>query len=667
MSNLGKVIWGLAFCGGIVISCSDSDEASVAGITVDKEEVTIGAEGGTEKIVVSSDYGWVASVSKPWIEFSPANGEGHAECTLIVDSTLENTVRTAQIRFVAEGQESKTITVTQFGYGKQIVIEEPDVEIESSAIYDKRYFEANISTNVNLAIEKEIDYSFADAESMPDMDKLEYESEREGWLTPPTDDKLKVNLDRGARPRSMKVRFRWDMNTSPYARVAKIHIVPQKPEEDQLVDENGNPVNEVILTVTQKPALKIEDNRAGDSLAIITINEKLQCTTNYETSESLQNWYGVTLWESTDKDAPEGAVGRVRSVDFFMFDLKEGETFPKEIRYLKYLETFSISSNINNQWRVISMGEEICELKYLKHLTVAYASIDRLPENFKKLGGAVEEGYRGLETLDLGGNNFTSLSDLMAVINPSNFPKLKSFILLGCRRDDSITDLSQGETDMGYPLGLHINLGTRESSNEEREAFLDLLSWDNLEELVLSYNFFEGELPDDEEMAAHLRKKGKEAYYVDADFFSEAEIKADPSIYLNKISADTCGWLLSSDNPVTYKKNGMDIYKDVKGQDIPRVLPRVRTLSVNLNFLTGSVPKWILFHPRFVEWIPEIRIFNQQEYGKNSYGMKVGFDNVDVDKFDYSYYYGDRDYGSNEEKKGVAYPLYYRKYVINVD
>ena len=666
MKYLSKIILGL-LCTGIMASCKDDDEGEISGITVDKEEITIGAEGGIEKITVSSGNSWVASVSRPWIEISPANGIGSAECSLTIDSTLENTSRTVQVRFVVEGQDPRMVTVTQFGYGKQILLKEPEMEIESSAVYDKRYLEATISTNVNFAVEKVIDYSFADSESMSKEDKAEYEQDREGWLTLPSDDALEVNLDRGARPRSVKVRFRWDMNTTPYARVAKIHLVAQKPEEDQLVDDNGNPVDEVILTVTQKPALKIEDNRAGDSLAIITINEKLQSLINFDTSENMMNWSNVTLWESTDKDAPEGAVGRVRSVSFTLFDLKDGETLPKEIRYLKYLESFSILSNINHQIRIISLGEEICELRHLKELTVSAFGMDKLPENFNKLGGAVDKSYTGLERLNIGSNNFSKLSELTKVINPSNFPKLNAFILTGCRRTDSYNDLSQGDTYRGNPLGLHIDLGTiaesKYRSNPERTALLDLLAWDNLRELTLSYNFIEGELPDDDEVISHLRSKGKETHYVADDFFEEAELKANPSIFLDKISSDTCKWLKSTDNPVTYKMNDTGIFENVKGQDVPRVLPKARVFYINLNFLTGPLPKWILFHPYLVEWGSESMVFNQQENGRNSDGMEVGFDNIDKDKFDYSYYYGDKDYGDAGE--GVAYPLYYRRYVAN--
>ena len=58
----------------------------------------------------------------------------------------------------------------------------------------------------------------------------------------------------------------------------------------------------------------------------------------FDTSENMQNWDYVTLWEATDKDIPEGAVGRVRSVKFSLFNLQESEILPKEVRYLKYLD-----------------------------------------------------------------------------------------------------------------------------------------------------------------------------------------------------------------------------------------------------------------------------------------------------------------------------------------
>ena len=97
---------------------------------------------------------------------------------------------------------------------------------------------------------------------------------------------------------------------------------------------------------------------------------------------------------------------------------------PKEVRYLKYLESFEIQSNSNNQTRIVSLGEEICELKYLKSLTVFAYGMEKLPDNFIKLGGKVDESYRGLEKLDLSGNNFPSLAAITEVVNEENFPEL---------------------------------------------------------------------------------------------------------------------------------------------------------------------------------------------------------------------------------------------------
>ena len=100
---------------------------------------------------------------------------------------------------------------------------------------------------------------------------------------------------------------------------------------------------------------------------------------------------------------------------------------------------------------------------------------------------------------------------------------------------------------------------------------------------------------------------------------------------------------------------------------MPRVLPNCRQLSLNLNFFTGKVPNWILFHPHLVEWNAPTMIFNQQPKGKNSDGAAVGFSNMTEDSYSYDYYYGTSDPGSKWEVPGVAYPLYYRKYVAAGD
>lgn len=667
MKYINKLTWLLVLGAGLMTaSCSDSDDVDIpGGLAIDKEQIEIAAEGGSEQLAIAASQNWVANVDEPWLMLTPANGVGSTTATVVVDSTLMNGRRTTDIVFIGDNGQRRTVSVKQFGYGKQIDIKEPTVEIENSESYDKRAFESLISANVECKIGK-IEYSFEG--DMTDAEKAENKSEREGWLLNSKDEdkltgtNLGIVLDRKARPRSVKFKFRWAMNVVPAVRVAKVHLVPVKAE-DQLVDAAGKPIDDVILTVRQKAAPKIEDNRAGDSLSVIMINQKLGSIATFDSSDNMRNWSGVTLWEATDafvKDHPE-ALGRVRSVKFSMFNLKSGETLPKEVGNLKFLESFSVAANENNQIREVKLGDEICSLKFLKNLTVQAYGLTQLPTNFVNLG-------KSLETLNLVSNNFNKLSDITNIVNEKNFPKLRNLILYAQRRTDVVTNIAslggKNASDVyvynNYPIGLY---GKVSAGAPDRQALLKLLTWDKLNTLELSYCFLEGELPTDDEMTEALEAAGKATRYSESDFSTN---KKD---YLDKLVGDTCKWLLSDrSNPVTCKhKDGSVVSEKVYPYQVPRVLPNCRQLSLNLNFLTGAVPKWILYHPHLVEWTPSIMIFNQQPKGKNSDGAAVGFSNMTEDSYSYDYYYGTSDPGSNWKVSGVAYPLYYRKYVAAGD
>ena len=667
MKYINKLTWLLVLGAGLMTaSCSDSDDVDIpGGLAIDKEQIEIAAEGGSEQLAIAASQNWVANVDEPWLMLTPANGVGSTTATVVVDSTLMNGRRTTDIVFIGDNGQRRTVSVKQFGYGKQIDIKEPTVEIENSESYDKRAFESLISANVECKIGK-IEYSFEG--DMTDAEKAENESEREGWLLNSKDEdkltgtNLGIVLDRKARPRSVKFKFRWAMNVVPAVRVAKVHLVPVKAE-DQLVDADGKPTDDVILTVRQKAAPKIEDNRAGDSLSVIMINQKLGSIATFDSSDNMRNWSGVTLWEATDafvKTHPE-ALGRVRSVKFSMFNLKSGETLPKEVGNLKFLESFSVAANENNQIREVKLGDEICSLKYLKNLTVQAYGLTQLPANFVNLG-------KSLETLNLVSNNFNKLSDITNIVNEKNFPKLRNLILYAQRRTDVVTNIaSLGEKNASgvyvynnYPIGLY---GKVNAGSADRQALLKLLTWDKLNTLELSYCFLEGELPTDEEMTEALEAAGKATRYSKSDFSTNKED------YLDKLVGDTCKWLLSGwDNPVTCKhKDGSVVSEDVYPLQVPRVLPNCRQLSLNLNFFTGEVPNWILFHPHLIEWNAPTMIFNQQPKGKNSDGAAVGFSNMTEDSYSYDYYYGTSDPGNKWEVSGVAYPLYYRKYVAAGD
>ena len=666
MKYMNKLTLGIVLAAGLFTACSDKDDVDIpGGLALDKEVIAVAPQGGTEQIAIAASQDWVANTSEPWLMLSPANGVGSVEGTIKVDSTLSNKLRSTELCFQGANGQSRKLTITQFGYGKQIFLKDPVVEIENSGSYDNRAFESLISANVECKIGK-IEYSFEG--DLTDAEKVENDSEREGWLLNSKDeDKLKgtnlgIVLDRKYRPRTVKFKFRWAMNVVPAVRVAKVHLVPVKAE-DKLVDADGKPTDDVILTVRQKAAPKIEDNRAGDSLSVIMINQKLGSIATFDSSDNMRNWSGVTLWEATDafvKDHPE-ALGRVRSVKFSMFNLKSGETLPKEVGNLKFLESFSVAANENNQIREVNLGDEICSLKYLKNLTVQAYGLTQLPTNFVNLG-------KSLETLNLVSNNFNKLSDITNIVNEKNFPKLRNLILYAQRRTDVVTNIaSLGEKNASgvyvynnYPIGLY---GKVNAGSADRQALLKLLTWDKLNTLELSYCFLEGELPTDDEMDAALEAAGKATRYSKADF---SDNKAD---YLDKLVGDTCKWLLSGkSNPVTCKnKDGVVMYSNVVPTQVPRVLPNCRKLSLNLNFFTGAVPKWIFYHPHLVEWSPSIMVFNQTPKGKNSTGAAVGFTNMTEENFILNYYYGTSDPGNKWEVPGVAYPLYYRTYVAAGD
>lgn len=530
---------------------------------VEKNEITVLAHGGTEKIKVNSEYEWVAIASEPWLMISPANGMGSTICDIVIDSTLVNVTRSATIRFTcSQDQSEKIVTVRQSGFDKVIIVEEPEIKIEAMGKTDKRYIETSITTNIPFKVE------------------IEYVGGQSDWLEPKLND-IDLDLDRGARPRTAKMRIDWSMNTVPEERIARVNFFPRNAEDE--IKEAAT------LTITQEAAIKIEDTRAGDSIAMLVIYEKLNMfSTPWNSSERLENWHNVTLWEKTDTNLPcPEAVGRVRSVSYSMFKTKE--TIPQEIRYLKYLEELYIGTNVNTMLLNIELGNEICELEYLKKLTIFAYGLISLPEEFVKLGNT-------LEYLDLSTNNFAQIPD---VLNKENFPKLKHLIMVANRRWTTTDLRKRGNYEDG--LGLDFKVSKR-GSNALRNLFL----WDTLEELKLSNNYIEGEIPD-----FTVGVDGVEGYTMED---------------VEKFGGDTI--LYAAQN------------------NIPKILPNMKMLALNLNFFTGDIPDWMLYHPYFLEWVPEILMFNQQERGINSEGASAGFNNAPTS---FEYYY-------------QAYPLYKEKY-----
>lgn len=541
----------------VLFASCDEKGINAPSFSIDKleEGIFVAPEGGTEYLQVTSTVEWVASANQPWLSVSPANGFGNTKCSVLVDSTLENGVREAILAFETIEGERYEVTVEQGGFGKFISLKDSVKTIKSATnnVAD-RYFEVEVSTNVDFKINV--------------VDSLGQSIQ---WVTPKQTE-VTPNFDRPSRPRSTKVRFDWKINSDTTERVAIINFLPLN-EEDKLEKS-------ALLTLTQDAAPIITDDRAGDSLAVVTIINRLQLLSPWNTSENMQYWNNVTLWEGTDKEivrgeVPREAIGRVRKASFMMSNTKE--SLPLELRYLKYIETLNIYSNVNTMLLSIELGNEICDLEYLKHLQIGAFGLVSLPDDFVKLGDK-------LETLDLNSNNFPEVPHMLT---PENFPKLKKLDILACRRW-TVTDLRKKDS-YEDGIGLHFKSSVKEDNDLRR-----LLLWENLEELRLSNNYIEGQIPD-------------------------FEVGEDGVVAYDSIDVET--W-------------GGDTIKNLVG--MPKIMPNMKRLTLNLNFFTGKLPDWILYHPRLLDWFPESLIYMQQVNAYDSDGKPSKFENEPTD---YEYYF----------------------------
>jgi hypothetical protein len=409
---------------------------------VDTENITIGPEGGVKIVKVKSADRWIATVQEPWLTISPANGVGSVDCRVIIDSALAVNQREAIIRINNQATDERMdFKVVQNGFDYQIVLSEPEVNIASYASLEEREFDVKVKSNVPFDVE------------LPEG--------ADSWLSYTLPELV---LDRGVRPREVAVHFKWGVNFNPTSRDAVIKFNPK--------DSQVTPAIKNDLKINQEAAEEIEIGVKGDSLALIAINRALGCWTEFETSERLEFWDGVKVWESGENK------GRVRSAEFFMFGTKEG--IPFQVKYLTAAEELYFFSNTNTFLLSLDPGEHICELTQLKKLTIGAYGLTTLPDSFKNLSN--------LEYLDLSSNNFQTVPE---VLTPENFPNLTALILNACQRH-TIADLSNTtKTNFG---------GLFEESDVDADGNKSfpkrLLKWSKLDTLRLSVNYLEGTLPD---------------------------------------------------------------------------------------------------------------------------------------------------------------------------
>ena len=187
----------------------------------------------------------------------PANGRGSVTCDFIIDSALTDKPREADvtIRNIVTNKVQK-ITIKQLGFDYSVKVDRNEISVKRFADYNERYFDVTVRSNFDFKVD------------IPDSEKhwLSYES-------------YKLDLNRGVRPREVKVRFNWKINNQAKVRLADVKFVPK--EEITVAHSD-------ILSVKQEAAEPIKpDTRAGDSLSLLNIATTMQCWTQYDTSTTM--------------------------------------------------------------------------------------------------------------------------------------------------------------------------------------------------------------------------------------------------------------------------------------------------------------------------------------------------------------------------------------------
>lgn len=504
--------------------------------TFSTEQIALDVEavGGVITRSITSTERWIASTDNAWITVSPANGRGTTECQFIIDSALTTAPRRGVVRIQNLATwEEKEIVISQKGFDYAIELLSPEVEIANYKRVDERYFDVAVRTNVDFTVD------------VPD---------NAGWLSA---ERHTLDLNRGARPRQTTVRFKWDINTTARERLAQVKFLPKTSVELSHADQ---------LSVVQQAAEPIvPDTRAGDSVALLSISRTLQTMVSWDASQSMNMWDNVVLWDESMEGCTPEKVGRVRKAEFYFFNIKE--PLPFEVRYLTAAEELYFFGNTNTFLLSLDLGDDISELTQLKRLTLGSYGLVSLPKSFARL--------KNLEHLNICSNNFQTVPD---VLTKENFPALRTLILNANQRS-VVSDLSNSvRTDLGGFM-------------DEPGLPTDLIKWD-LDTLILSVNYLQGELPTFEDDDS-------------VPYYTQAEIDAVDS--LPQILVD---------------------------RRIKKVMPSTKRFSINHNRFYGKLPDWLLYHPSLDRWIPYSLVFPQE--GRAANGTKAVFDNEPANM---DYYY----------------------------
>ncbi len=553
MNKINTIICLLALSLGLV-SCKE--EESIVSFSISESELTFGPESEKASVLVATPGEiWVATSEQSWISISPANGDNTRPCEIRVNTTEQDEIRQGSVRFTnTVTNQNIDLEVTQSGFTRQIkVLSEKEILLENYQPKDKRYFEVEVLTNLNFSTE-------AKNEAGETMQWLKHDGKN-------------VELSYGFRPVKQTLRFNFESHSDPSGeRKAQIIFHPKDRSQEAIID---------TLSITQKAGIKIDPNRQGDSLALVSIFEKMNNYLYINYNDRLESWESVKLWEEGEKGATEENIGRVRSLKLWIYNLDD--VLPYEFRYLTELETLNIWGNENHNIKSLTVGPNLQTLTKLKSLTVGAHGLESF--SVEELGREVAQS---LVHLSLSTN---LLNRIPEDITAENFPNLTSLEVASNQRV-LISDLSNTTDE---EIGIEGTL---------TEDYIRFFRWEKLVHLALGPNYISGTIPTAEQINT-------------SETYTAAEVAANDSLQIDPNSPEAI-------------KTG---YNTLVGK--PKIMPNLKTLRLNLNRLNGTVPEWLMYHPHLLWFDPYILIFNQE--GKDRNGKVSGFDNIPRNL---DYYYG---------------------------
>ncbi|MFI3332077.1 MAG: BACON domain-containing carbohydrate-binding protein [Rikenellaceae bacterium] len=540
----------------IEVDITDDDLPVLTGQTI-----VVPAIGESVSFKVETNDSWVASTDAPWILITPANGVGSASCKLVVDSTLMNNLRSEHVRITyTSTNESDLITVEQEGFPRSIdILSDSSVTLPNYANLDERYFDVELSTNV--------DFEIVNLSELTWIDDIEVEN---------------YSLDRGARPRNVGLQVYFSNHTNPTS------------DRDcilQLRSSDDGELIEVQLPISQAAGDLIPNTIEGDSLALLAIARNINSYFAFDSSEPMKNWSSVELWEITDSELSgylddrltdeeyqdytreqlqAEVLGRVKSALFYIFDTEED--IPYEVRYLKHCVDLDFSSNTNHELKEIGFGESLGELVQLKRLTLFACGVHEFEPTLSNL--------KRLESLSLAANHFATIP---SEINPTTFPRLTSLSFSGniLTYYTDLSTISEGVGDIGL-----------EMSSDDLER---LFEWDNLESLSLSYNYNYGELPTMDHMPTYTQEQIEKS-----DTLSGANILlrvprvlpncTDLRLNLNRFTGDLPEWILYHPNLMFY--DAFTLIFNQEGRNREGVLAGFDNEPSSFQYYYNEFPFW---------------------------------------------------------------------------